>query len=263
MSHTPYVPYVRLVAGLSAALLCGSAIARAQAGKPIVVDDARRLSAVVHEFEKRHGVVVTYEDPLYMFSGDVVDVTSQVRRDGKTSPRILVPLAGPFQFDYEPADLQAPGGTASVLEKLLEAYGNTPYPGVFRLARSGDVFHVIPSMERNALGNMEASSPLLDATIAIDGQERNLIEVLHAIGDAVSAETGTKLVAGGPIASNLFIQTRVRGITTKGIARNLVLEALQATGRRISWRMFCGPEPRFCALSFHSVQSVERVEREE
>lgn len=272
LRRSPFAPFV---AGLSAALLCSTTptgarpvIAMPQAAAaqpdqadrhgPIEVDDARPLAAALSVFEKRHGVRVTYEDPRYLFPGDVVDVTSQVRRDGKTAPRVIVPLGGSFRFAYERAEPRSPAeaaGASSVLGKMLEEYGGTGYPGVFRLAQSGEVFHVIPSMDRNASGNTEASVPLLDATISLAIQEASGLEMMQAIVDAITAATGTK-VAMGVVPLNPFIQKRMRVSATTGTARTVLLEALQTTSMRLSWRLFCSPEPRFCALNIHGVERV-------
>jgi hypothetical protein len=256
-----HTSFARFVVGLSATLLCGAVIAFGQPRTaqpdhdgPIEVDDPRPLASTVAMLEGRHGVLVTYEDPLYLFSGEIADVTDQVRRDGgKSSRRVLVPLGGPFQFAYEGADLRSAVGTSSVLRKLLRVYQDSGYPGVFRLSQTGDVFHVIPSIHRNALGNTEASSPLLDTTISLGLEEGTAFQMLEAIVEAVTIQTGMK-VAVGTVPLNLLSRTRVQGTATKGTARTVLLDVLQATDRRLSWQLFCSPEPRVCALNVHAVE---------
>jgi hypothetical protein len=48
---------------------------------------------------------------------------------------------------------------------LLRSWSGNSYPGVFELAQTGDIFHVVRVMSRNAQGKLERQQPLLDAPV--------------------------------------------------------------------------------------------------
>src|SRR5256885_13941815 len=80
-----------------------AAEAKLQTTEKLSVDDARPLAEAIVLLESKFGGVITYEDPAYVYSGDISDVTESVRRDldkfepGK-APRVLVPKGGKFDF---------------------------------------------------------------------------------------------------------------------------------------------------------------------
>jgi hypothetical protein len=118
----------------------------------IHVSDARPLASAIKELEDRYGWVITYEDPRYVDASDVEDVTWR-RKDLDFTKKVLAPRGGPFSFRYPvPAGVDAPDASA-LLGKLLEEYHRTGYPGVFRLARTGSVFHIVPRRAGILLGS--------------------------------------------------------------------------------------------------------------
>ncbi len=74
------------------------------------VDDPRPLSAAARQLERQLGIAVTYEDGSYVAPENIVDVTAQVRRDGRTEPRVLGMRGGVFRFEHAmPATADAVG----------------------------------------------------------------------------------------------------------------------------------------------------------
>ena len=174
---TPHIGSSRRMRGLLVAILSllPFVLARPSAAQAdrldVDVDDARPLAAAIEALERRHGWIITYEDPPYVFAGDILDVTAQVRKDGAMHQRVLVPAGGPFRFTYEASAAASKDASASMLEGLLEQYHASGNAGVFRLAQTGTVFHVIPARHRNALGASETTASLLDATISINTKD--------------------------------------------------------------------------------------------
>jgi len=234
----------------------------------IHVSDARPLASAIKEIEDRYGWVITYEDPRYVDASDVEDVTWR-RKDLDFTKKVLAPRGGPFSFRYPvPAGVDAPDASA-LLGKLLEEYHRTGYPGVFRLARTGSVFHIVPSASRNTLGQLEPWSSPLNARISIANNERTAFDMLEAIAAAVSRSGSVKVgVASAPL--NLMMGVRVQGGARNERARSVLLrtleaamQTLEATNQRLSWTLLCvpvgtWPEP-VCGLNVHFVGS--RVER--
>jgi hypothetical protein len=219
----------------------------------INVNDPRPLASAIQELEKRYEWVITYEDPPYIYTGDIEDVTMTVRKDFDLTKRALVPRGGTFNFQYVvPATAGAPDEPA-VLSRLLEAYHLSGYPGVFRVTRTGGVFHVVPSESRNRLGQFEPRVSLLNANISITGGERTALDMLQAVTDAVS-RLGVARVLLGTVPLNLLTQIRVQGSASNESARAVLLRTLEATSRKVSWRLLCSPGPSpECGLNSHFV----------
>jgi hypothetical protein len=215
----------------------------------ISVNNGRPLASAVEEIEKRSGRVITYEDPFYLFPADTEDVTLAVRRDGRTEPRVLVPRGGPFFFRY-PASALDP---SAALGKLIEEYNRSGYPGLFRLIRTGDVYHIVPSERRNRAGAFEPQASLLDTNISISVASRSALEMVKAITDAVSSQVAAK-IGVGTVPLNAMLRTHLNGGATAETARTVLSRTLDAIHPRLSWQLFCDPGPTpTCALNVHAV----------
>jgi hypothetical protein len=219
----------------------------------ISVHDPRPLAEAVRTLEKRHGWIITYEDPPYVHPDDIADVTATVRKDyTPDKPKVLVPRGGTFEFGYTiPAGASEPD-PAVVLEALVEEYNAQSASGRFRLARTRDVFHVIPSAFRAASGNLEPVSSLLDRKISLPARERTMYEFVSALVRAVAEPAGSKLLLG-MFPMNFFLQRRVQDGAQDESARTVLVRALGSTGRKVSWTLYCGPAGS-CALNFGLVQ---------
>src|SRR6266850_1436693 len=80
---------------------------RVQAGRreTLTVNSGRPVAEAAWELEKKYGWVITYEDPIYVNSGEIVDVTTQVRRDldhykPGEAPRVFVPKGGELSISF-------------------------------------------------------------------------------------------------------------------------------------------------------------------
>ncbi len=122
----------------------------------------RPLADVVRTLERRHGIVITYEDPPYLHDSQRADVTDAIRRTKEvTSPRVFVPRGGPFSFEYTLRPEAPRAQMPFVVSTLLEEYRSTHYAGAFRMLRTGDMFHVVPSGRKTKSGTEEPYEALL------------------------------------------------------------------------------------------------------
>jgi hypothetical protein len=219
----------------------------------IHVSTPRPLASAIEELENRYGWVITYEDPRYVYACDFEDLTLAVRKDYDLTKRVLVPRGGPFTFRYAVSpSADAPDGSA-LLERLLQEYHLTGYPGVFRLIRTGSVFHIVPSESRNTLGQFEPHVSLLSANISITDRDRTAFAMLEAITAAMS-RPGSARVGIGTVPVNLLMQVRVQGGARNERARTVLLRTLEATNQKLSWSLLCDPGPTpMCALNVYFV----------
>jgi hypothetical protein len=220
----------------------------------VSVVDPRPLATAVEQLEKRFGWVITYEDPFYLHTSDIEDVTLAVRRDGNFSKRVLAPRGGLFNFQYSVPQAGNVLDASAVLSKLLEDYQLTGHPGVFRMRRTGDVFHIVPSQTRNAAGQLESVVPFLETDISLPAGDRTSLRMVEEITSAVSNPDRGR-VGVGTVPINLMMQVRVQGGARNEHARTVLLRTFNATGRTLSWALFCSPglTPE-CALNIHVVE---------
>ena len=217
------------------------------------VTDARPMAAAITALEKRLGRVITYEDPPYLYSPQIADVTAQYSRNTASGRRILVPNGGSFHFSFAPTSAAAADDASAVLNALLDEYNQSGNPGTFRLVQTGSLFHVVPAATMDETGQSKHVSSLLDSTIAMDAEEHPALDALQKVLSAASAARGTKITVGA-VPLNLFLQTRFRASSKEMIARDAVIQILQATGREWSWRLLCDPGAAgWCALNLHAV----------
>ena len=218
------------------------------------VDDPRPLAAMVDALERRYGWVITYEELPYVHAMDIADQTLAVRRDSRAD-MVLVPRGGALAFTLSAPAVGQSSPDRGLLETLLDRYHSSGLPGgTFRLLQVGSGFHVIPATLRNAQGALEPRTALLDTAISIADAQRNALQMVQAITNALTESAGIRVVPG-TMPTNLLHQTRVQGGAQGEVARSVLLRTLGASKLRLSWRLLCTPgsAPR-CALNVHGVR---------
>jgi len=246
--------YVR-AGGVTALIVTLATVASvaAQQASALRVDDPRPLAAMVRMLEQRHGWIVTYEDPPYLFAGDWQDVTGAVRRDGKFENRVLIPAGGPFTFEYAG---RGASDSAAMLTALLSAYHASGYPGEFRLVRTEreGVFHIRPARSRTADGTLSRRQSLLEVDVQFAGENRNGLAALQDILAFVGKARKVRLILG-TVPVRLLAQATISPPRRSEQAAEAILRILEATGHTLSWQLFCDPGVSgVCALNIHQVQ---------
>jgi hypothetical protein len=232
------------VATLFLAALTSSAEAQPNAWLSINVDDPRPLAEALGQLAERHKIVVTYEDPRYLYAGDVKDVTRTVSRTPTPTHRILIPLGGRLDFNYSvSAATGQPENWDALLASLLEAHA-AGGGARFRFERANGATHVFPAESRNASGQWVEVASILDAYITIPEQDLTKAAIVEAvaqtIGDAANVHlgVGTCLDCGpralGPEPTERF------GVANER-ARDVLWRVVQHWRRGSSWRIFQDP----------------------
>jgi hypothetical protein len=241
------------VAGAAFVWVAVAVTADSQTTREIAVEDARPLRAVLDELERAHCWIVTYEDPPYIFSGDTRDATREVARTFDASrPPILVPDGQRWAFAYEREVPRGNPEPRQVLRTLLDAYHSSGNPGVFDVVDLAGALHVVPKASRDSSGVLQPRSSLLGVRIAVTPHDDSVLESVKAVVRAVSDATGTQVVLG-TVPFNLFAQRRIRPEERPGVARDVLMRALAATGQALTWRLLCQPGTNECALNVRRV----------
>jgi len=235
----------------------------------ISIEDPRPLAQAIQTLEGRNGFVITYEDPRYIHSSEIEDVTEKVRRDldkfepGK-APRVLIPKGGVLSFDYDEALTWRSDYHLILVKQLIDANLAKGNAGRFRVEQQGAFIHVIPTATKNERGKVVAQASVLDAVISVPKAERSGMKTLEAICAAVSQVTGTRVeVVNAPL--NAFLRYRNdEGITRKP-ARDALARILSKVGNGtpLSWRLLYDPTMKMYGLNIHVVRPLTSGEQDE
>ena len=222
---------------------------------PSSVDDSRPIASIIEKLERKHRVVITYEDAPYIHETEVEDVTSpEWRQAHPDGPKALIPkpvyLDPPYPMAYVSVETD---DIKSLLQKLLDNHAEKNYPGRFRLLQEGEIFHIIPMQVRDRSGSLVNIDSILDTPISFPEQERTLLELLDLITNSVSRAGGKKLEVG-IVPLNLMAQTTFRRGANNEKARDVLVSALKATKTKFSWRIFYDPGIEWYALNLHMVR---------
>ena len=243
------------------------AICVAFAGRPIettpqvtreiridVADFPRPLSAALLQVERNFGRVVTYEDGSSVAPGDIVDETAQVRRNGKTSPRVLGIRRDSISLAYAPTEASVEAQVEEVLAKLLAKWNGPSHSGEFRVEKVVGGYHVIPVARKGLSGNAEPYTSPLDTRITIAKEERHLGETMSVVAKAISDSSGREIDVAPRMLRRLYEARVVLGAENQ-VAREILWKALHTIDPALSWQLLCEVgENSMCTVNVYRVE---------
>jgi hypothetical protein len=165
---------------------------------------SRPVADAIRVIERLYGWPITYEDPPWLYAGDLEDVTSRVRNDGKSAgdgvPRILRPRGGTFVFRGDnlqppPLNKRSPeaAARAAIFEMLKSYSASIGGVEIFTLTDSDGLFHVIPVQRKDSSGKLEKIVPLLDTPVSIPGKPTTLSALVNGICRSLTESAGTSV----------------------------------------------------------------------
>ena len=229
-------------------LLWVSVSGSSQQAVEIEVESPRPLADAIHQLEERLGAVITYEDPVLSYDGDLetIDLNGRPFRG---------PRGGLFRLRLPTPSAALPDGHVERTVRLaLADYSASGLAGTFRLARTGDMLHVIPSAAKDMSGASRAQTPVLDDRVSFDDAPRTAMELL----DALQPASRGRLLIGRTDPRFMLQNTKLLGGANNEPMRDVLAKTLQSTSPAISWRLFCGASPGRdqCYLNVHVVRAL-------
>jgi hypothetical protein len=209
------------------------------------VNDPRPVSQAIELLERECSCVITYEDPRYG-SRDVDDVTTQVRRDKRSEPRVFVPRIRFFEFSHEPP--RVIGNARDIepsLTAMLAAFHDSGATERFRMVRDGAVEHVVP-----------VQGSVLDTRLSPGDMNATAAMVIKTVLERVGARTGVK-IRYGVVPSNIIEFKTVRVAAAEESAQQILTRSLAATGVSLSWRLNFDYATGDYVLNIHVVPGKE------
>jgi hypothetical protein len=181
---------VRLVFGFVGCLLAASLQGHLMAADSNVIRALHPVSEAADRLRTSYGTVITYEDPLWEWPGEMVPVlgSSKVAPDAKggwTPDWVTFTMPG----TASPADLPAR------LAQVLVAYHQQTGGPRFQILTSKLGLHIVPVQVRNREGQLVPAQNALDKAVFVPQQERTAYQHLKALESAIlAANEGLKIV---------------------------------------------------------------------
>jgi len=220
--------------------------------------NVRPLDKVAITLSTCLGIPVSSEDPLYVYTGDLLDVTDP--RWAAKFPGRHVYAAMPatveitFNVDSEgmPTDLHQLLDDATQQVNRQEPYGYRVYEG------SGEghaVYSFVPTTSHNDKGVLEATPAYLDQKITIAPQTAPIHEIASLMTHALSAETGQQFdCCQAFVIGQLWGGQSIAYQATNQPARTVLEDLMRNAGGKESYSMRCEPmDKRFCFISVNRV----------
>jgi hypothetical protein len=230
------------------------------------VEDPRPLAKAIEVLEGRYGWAITYEDPRYVYSSEIKDVTLSVPRHldkykPGQAPKFFIPKGGTLTFDYDiRSDTNIPDDRKTVVQELLKAYARSGNAGRFRLESNDRIMHVIPTAIKNSHGQLMPQDSILETRISLTAEQRTGLEKLRSICSAITQATKIQVTVG-TVPINLLVHHRDSQGATRQRARDVLVNLLESVnnGTNWSWQLFYDPTPilKGYALNIHQVLKHE------
>lgn len=206
------------------------------------VNDPRPLAEAADQLQKRFGVPITYEDPPYLHSSEIVDlrfepVESHVDRDHPT----WIPRFGRIELTYVVS-----GGEhriddlAAAIEQAIQVHASNGNAGTFRLEREREALSLIPVAAKGEDGRLAPIKPVLDTEISLPAGARPGEELLELIMAELNRKSGFKIKHGWAVGITHAVES-TRGSEP---ARSALRRLLEAQPMKLTWRLFYDPPSR-------------------
>ena len=173
-----------LIAAATTVLWCQPPGGRGAAPKGSEVVSIHPLYDVANALQNLYGRVVTYEDPVWEWSGD-----AQPRGNGK----FLFPVTRSFSAPSGLTPAESPVLDGALLGKVLDEYHRRNDAPRFRVSQSAYGLHIIPETVRDSSGRSVPAKNPLDAVVTIPVAARTASGNLEAICGAVTQAVGMKV----------------------------------------------------------------------
>jgi len=233
----------------------GSAGVAAQAAPGEVrisaIDVPRPMSVAAREVERQFGRVVTYEDLSYVAPSEIVDVTAQVRRDGRFGERVYGMRNGGISISYTPTNTSIEAQVDEALPLLVAKWNESSQSGHFTVGAVAGGHNLIPTARKGPSESLEPDTPPLSARISFPSEERDGLNTIAAVAQAISSAAG-RPVTPGMMPINLLNRARLVVGAQDQVAREVLWNVLQALDPSLSWQVLCGVgENAACAINIH------------
>lgn len=170
----------------------GGRIERQGEEATLIVDSPRPVDSAAITLAEQYRMRVSVEDPVYLYDGDVKDVTREVVRTPDFTRRVVAPRGGRLEVKFRVREDGSPEDPAEVVKALVDA-ANVQFPFGFRMDVSEGWVSLVPARSRDKQGRSIEVAPLLDRRVTIPWGTRSLAESALMMAEQLSRQTGKKV----------------------------------------------------------------------
>lgn len=222
------------------------------------LDDYRPLAKTAELLERKLGVPVNYEDPLYAYSGDLSDVTDKANAEFRTaSParRLMAPRPSKLTMDVSINTEKSTGRVANpimVIQNAIAAYSTGGGAGEFSVIEDSGSLYIAPQRIKNGKGNMESRTAVMDTVVLLQPTGTTSMEAIETLCSNLTGLVGHQ-VAIATVPTNMLINRTVdRSQKLQGSVRTILEKILnpiaqQATDKeaasypKLAWSLLYDP----------------------
>lgn len=224
---------------------------------PNEITAARPLAELTTALQRETGKPVTYEDPVWEWSGELESIGSSNAAKWNRFPRRR-------HFVMQPIRETPDGGSTEWLTNMVKQYNSQENGSRFKVISSRLGVHVVPDQTPDGSGQLGTSKNLLDTLITVPTEARTATEHFRVLCEAVSAASGieVRLGVGGPrpwLDDFFGAESRQFPWGTSGVvAREATIELMMTSASSLSWKLFCQasrePRDRFCVMNIRPIE---------
>jgi hypothetical protein len=197
----------------------------------------RPMSLATTGISEEYGYKLDYEDPIFISAAETTNVaTPEWIAIHPQKRELLIPLGGSFEVRFsEEFNVAGELNKGEIVSKTVSTYNESGLSGRFTvIEESSHDFAVV------GLSSDQKQSPFLGTRISIPKAQRDGAATLKLILDTVSSKTGIPYVIGSR-PTRLLKATNVTVGGDDLIARDLIRQILDETGRSLRWLMLYEP----------------------
>lgn len=213
--------------------------------------DARPFDSLAYLTSQRARIPVNYEDPVWVYEGDVANDFDTVNKEGK---RLRFPIPRPVVLESPVTVPVLFANPAEVVEFLRSATGSNPNgPARFQVVSNSDgSISIVPTHAHSAIGAWEKVKPLLDYEVMLPAVTETSEQRFGRLCAELSKLAPVRVEAAPPMRFSGARDAVAWGLQS-GAARKLLLDMLAEGGRPYSYHLLCQPKVSgaegFCALN--------------
>ncbi|HEY4359904.1 MAG TPA: hypothetical protein VGN17_02995 [Bryobacteraceae bacterium] len=243
--------------------MAATLLAQPASPDPNVIRALHPVSSAAERLRKTYGMVITYEDPLWEWPGEMAPVLG--------SSRVTPDTKGGWNPDWVTFTMPGPSSPApdlpTRLAQVLAAYHQQTGGPRFQILTSKLGLHIVPFQVRDRDGKLVPAQNPFDRVVFIPQQERTAHQHLIALGAALEAANADLKVSVGARVTDLrgdsinfmFAPTRaddrpfVWGTAIPNMSgRDALIDLLDRSATTFYWDMKCrgtlAPRYNICSV---------------
>ena len=228
-----------------------------------VTDNPRPVMQAALQLMAKYGYVITYEEPIDLYSKDTKDVTRE-RRDFRSfapgrAPKVLSPVGGSIQLTLP--DGTDKGAVDGALQQLVQSWVDSNQGGAhFRVEEENDMFHIVPTEIRGHDGNWKEVQSILSTPISLPAESRTEHDLFRAICTSLREKVGVKVVLalnGGFVVGPPDSRQYVLGAQDEPADR-VLLHAFNLMGEKMTWILTYEPTGHVYFLNLDDIRTMPK-----